>query len=171
MQKEHSRTHKQLIPAVAAALLIGVGLHDLFQLWPSIVTEFVSPVNESIWEHIKIIFWPLLIAELAFYPRAHRPAGLTALFLVCFCMLGAAWLYHVALGGRAFPVDIAIFVLSILLWFRLSEVLPVPGSWLPALNGLLVLFIGLILTFTINPPHGTLFNDPTLADAWVHLPY
>ncbi|MCQ2443209.1 MAG: DUF6512 family protein [Oscillospiraceae bacterium] len=170
MRNTLSKNDKRLIPAVAAALLIGMGLHDLFSLWPSIVTEFIAPVNESIWEHVKIVFWPLLLVELVFHPREQRAAGLTSLFLVCTWMLGTSWLYHVALGGRAFLVDIVLFAGSILLWFWLSSVLPVPRSWLPVLNGLLVLLIGLIFAFTITPPHGTLFNDPTLADAWSVLP-
>lgn len=170
MQKVLSQNEKRLIPAVAAALLLGMGLHDLFQLWPSIVTEFIAPVNESIWEHIKIVFWPLLLVEVVFYPSEHRRFGLAALFLVCTGMVGLAWFYHVELGGRSFVVDIILFVGSILLWFWLSDRLPIPQSWLPILRGLLILTIGLLLAFTLNPPHGTLFNDPTLADAWSVLP-
>ena len=37
--------------------IAGAILHGLFDLWPSILTEFAAPVNESIWEHMKIVFW------------------------------------------------------------------------------------------------------------------
>lgn len=47
--------------------IAGAILHGLFDLWPSILTEFAAPVNESIWEHMKIVFWPLLVGLLVLY--------------------------------------------------------------------------------------------------------
>lgn len=169
MENRHFWREKQFVPALVMALLLGVGLHDLFSFFPSIVTEFVAPVNESIWEHLKIVFFPLLLAELLFYPLEHRARGLLSLYIVCLGMLGVAWMYHVVLGGRAVWVDIVLFAVTILLWFWLSSVLDVPQSWNPLLRGILIVFIGLICAFTLHPPHGTLFNDPALADAWVVL--
>jgi Na+/H+-dicarboxylate symporter len=169
MGGEAKRCDGRMIPALMVALLMGVGLHDLFQLWPSIITEFIAPVNESIWEHVKIVLFPLLLVEFLFYPKTHRTNGLTAILLVCGGMLVLAWLYHVAWGGRLFVVDLVLFAGTILLYFVLSSCLNVPESWRSILTGVYIIVIGLVLAFTITPPHGTLFNDPALADAWVNL--
>lgn len=167
MKKEGMLRDRRWMPALALALLLGVGLHDLFKIWPSILTEFISPVNESIWEHMKIIFWPLLLIEFGFNSKDHRASGLTAVLICCCGMLLAGWIYHVALGGTRLSVDLVIFVAAMAAYFLLRSVLPVPKSMLSILAGLYILVIGLILAFTITPPHGTLFNDPSLADAWV----
>lgn len=164
------RGENQLFPAVITALLLGVGLHDLFRIFPSILTEFVAPVNESLWEHGKLIFFPLLLVELVFFTREQRAAGLVSILLACAGMLAVAWWYHVYFGGTELWVDILLFVVSISAYFVLRPVLPVPRRMLPILSGVYLLVIGLIFSFTITPPHGTLFNDPTLTGAWIALP-
>ncbi|MCD8146133.1 MAG: DUF6512 family protein [Clostridiales bacterium] len=160
---------KRCLLPFGAALLLGVGLHGLFGLWPSILTEFLAPVNESIWEHVKIIFWPLLLVEFAFYSKERRAGGLTAVLLCCAGMLIIAWSYHVVLGGRLLAVDLVLFAATIGAYFPLRRWLPVPRGSLSLLVGLYILAIGVLLAFTLTPPSGTLFNDPSLADAWVHL--
>ena len=49
---------KQLLLAFVLAVLAGAGLHFVYGLCPNGVTALFSPVNESIWEHTKILFWP-----------------------------------------------------------------------------------------------------------------
>lgn len=159
----------QLLP-LAVALAVGVGLHSLFALWPSILTEFVAPVNESIWEHTKLIFWPLLFVEFACFSKERRAGGLTAVLFCCAFMLLTGWSYHVVLGGTALAVDLAIFAVSIALYFPLRRLLRIPREYLSILAGVYILALGVLMAFSITPPHGTLFNDPGLADAWVNLP-
>lgn len=47
--------------------LLAVGDHFLYDKTRFIAFSFLSPVNESIWEHIKIIFFPYLIYSIAEY--------------------------------------------------------------------------------------------------------
>ena len=49
---------KQLIPVFCLTLLAGIGLHALYRLCPNALTALFSPVRESLWEHIKLLFWP-----------------------------------------------------------------------------------------------------------------
>jgi len=44
------------------ALALGVLLHFLHGWLPVPVTALISPVKESIWEHLKILFYPLLLS-------------------------------------------------------------------------------------------------------------
>ena len=163
---ESREQHWNQIPVLLAALLLGVGLHELFRLWPSIVTEFLSPVNNSIWEHVKVIFWPLLLVELGCAPPHRRSGGLWAILLCCAGMLLSGWLYHIVWRGNELWVDLLIFGVCIWAYFLLSD-----AAWvqrLPAaLSGVLTAVLAaLIVLFTLSPPHGALFSDPALLAAW-----
>ena len=54
------RLSKNTLIAFVAATLAGACLHFVYALAPNFVTAVFSPVNESLWEHVKIIFWPVL---------------------------------------------------------------------------------------------------------------
>ena len=43
-------------------LVIGSLLHNVYEWFPNGFTALIAPVNESLWEHTKIIFYPLLLA-------------------------------------------------------------------------------------------------------------
>ena len=53
---------KKTLITLAAALGLGVLLHFLFHWLPSPITALISPVRESLWEHLKILLLPLLLA-------------------------------------------------------------------------------------------------------------
>ena len=42
--------------------LIGTGLHFLYDWMPFQLVGMIAPVNESVWEHLKLLFWPFLLA-------------------------------------------------------------------------------------------------------------
>ena len=44
------------------SLVFGSLLHNVYMWFPNGVTALIAPVNESLWEHTKIIFYPLLLA-------------------------------------------------------------------------------------------------------------
>lgn len=52
------------------AVLGGAALHFLYDVWPNPLTAVLAPVNESVWEHLKLLYWPFLAA--AFVARARR---------------------------------------------------------------------------------------------------
>lgn len=49
-------------------LIITIGLsfflHDLYSNFPSLLTRIIAPINESIWEHMKIIFTSFVISSI-----------------------------------------------------------------------------------------------------------
>ncbi len=154
---------------MALTALLGVGLHFAFQLWPSIVTEFFAPVNESIWEHGKIVFWPLLLVLGLRDGRRRCGRWLLGALTATVLAVALGWVWHVALGGSLPVMDALIYAAGIVTAFLLAEWLPDRRELLPVAVGLTVLFVALLLAFTLCPPRGTLFNDPVLADAWVVL--
>lgn len=52
-----------IIDAIIVTLLSAL-LHGIYEMWPNVLTSILFPVNESIWEHGKLI----LIAFLLLYP-------------------------------------------------------------------------------------------------------
>ena len=81
--------------AFVIAALAGSGLHFLYTLLPCPVTALIAPVNESLWEHLKLLFWPGLIASLALARRDERallPTRLLALLIGAALMEGLG--YH-----------------------------------------------------------------------------
>ena len=44
------------------AFILCFPLHYLYNYFPCFITSVVSPVNESIWEHMKILFTSILIS-------------------------------------------------------------------------------------------------------------
>ena len=58
------KTTKKMLLAYILAAAAGVLLHFLFQWLPNPVFALVSPVRESVWEHVKLIYVPLLAVSL-----------------------------------------------------------------------------------------------------------
>ena len=101
-------------------VLAGTALHFLYDwtggaVWASVV----SAVNESVWEHMKLLFVPAFVFTLAQqaalgrqYPNlpAVRAVSLTAALLF---LPAAYYAYTGALGVHALWADILLFVLAI----------------------------------------------------------
>ena len=111
---------------LVATLVIGSLLHNVYVWFPNGFTALIAPVNESLWEHTKIIFYPLLLAGFLCNrqkePVAGAAWGLAAVGASGF-MLVAAYVYHRIFEQDSFVFDIGLFVVSILLGFFLAQVL------------------------------------------------
>ncbi len=148
-------------------------MHFLFKLLPCPVTALFSPVNESIWEHVKLIYWPYLAAMLLVTGkkgRGSRGGWLFSLLVISIAMLAAGYVYHISLGGEQLIFDIGLYV-----------ALMAAGFWLPGrLNGasshragLVILTLGLggaIVLFTFLPPDQILFADLSAVHTWYTIP-
>ena len=165
---------RQLILTCIAAILAGCILHFVYQWQPNAITALFAPVNESLWEHIKLVFWPYLGAAVLL--NRDRPGGvrpwLALLPALCALVLALGWLYHVTLGGEAMWVDITIYILVMALGFWLPTRFsgPFPGiKWLLPLLAAAAL-AAVIAWFTLYPPQGLLFRDLSAVGSWLPLP-
>ena len=66
------------------AVLGGAALHFLYDVWPNPLTAVLAPVNESVWEHLKLLYWPFLAAAFVLARGADDARGR-------WCALAAAW--------------------------------------------------------------------------------
>lgn len=165
---------RQLVITWLAALLAGFVLHFVYQWQPNAVTALFSPVNESLWEHIKLIFWPFLGAALSL--NRGRPGGIRPWLLVlppiCALTLVLGWIYNVALGGESIWVNLAIYVLMMTLGFWLATRFSGPFQgvkWTLPIVAVIALAL-LIGWFTLYPPELLLFRDLAAVGSWLPLP-
>lgn len=167
----------KLLAAFAVTTLVGACLHFLYTLLPNPVTAVLAPVNESLWEHLKILLWPYLAAMFLLSrngaPGSRTPWLLTAPVLAV-AMLGIGWLYHMTLGGEALVVDIGLYVVLMAAGFLLPEILA-DTSERPMLGTLSVLIVlalaAAMVVFTFLPPDYPLFLDLSGVNTWSTIPY
>ena len=107
------------------AAVFGTALHFAYTLLPVLPVGFFAPVRESVWEHLKLLYWPVLLAGIFLCrgkPDQRRAwAGLlTAILLMPAVLLG---IRYTLLAGFAFQspvVDIALYYLVLAGGFRLA---------------------------------------------------
>ena len=118
------------------AILAGAGLHFLWQALPNPLFALISPVNESVWEHLKLLYWPMLAAALVLARGPRRIAVWAGFFpaIVLQPVFLLALYYGLrALGVQGLAVDLTLYVLTMaggfLLAARLSRSgLPLYGT-------------------------------------------
>lgn len=169
------RLSKRSVRIFVLATLAGSCLHFVYAFLPNPVTALFSPVNESLWEHLKILFWPGLVSALALSRGGDRGTlapRLLSLLLSGAAMLGVGYGYHILLGGESLAFDIVLYVLAMALCFLLPGAFRKPFS--AGRRELIVLITAAvgaaILLFTFLPPALLLFTDLSGANTWSRLP-
>ena len=149
--------------------VIGTLLHFTFA-WSgqNPVIGLFSTVNESTWEHMKLLFFPMLIfilIEQKKYGASSRDllAARTLGLLCGLLFIPVSFYTYTGIIGKSFTVlDIAIFYISVFLTFSISTKLlqkPLKVTRLAA-GGILCVLTACFFLFTFNPPHIQLFLDP-----------
>lgn len=111
-------------PYAFFAILLGFLNHFLYQLSDgSAFIALFCPVNESVWEHLKLVFFPIFFVTIAEYFR-YRPETVRFFycrFLASLCAMGATvtlfYTYTGIIGRNFLLIDILTFLFSILFGF------------------------------------------------------
>jgi hypothetical protein len=160
-------------------ILIGSLLHFTFDFsggWKPL--GIISAVNESVWEHLKLAFWPNVfwaIIEFLFIQRTakdNRPSFILAKAISAYIMpiiIVAIFYSYTAFSGHSIlAVDLSSFAIAVVIgqivshkiWssLRFSKAF----TWL----GLTMIIIGAFLfaIFTFYPPTVGIFQDPVTGD-------
>lgn len=158
---------RKTLRAFFLATVAGAALHFLYSLWPNLATAFLSPVNESLWEHGKLLLWPGLAALLLEPEEGGRRAERCACLLLAVAgMLAAGWGYHGLLGGESVTVDMLLYVAMTAVVFLLPPRLSLRRMWRLPLFVATALLAAAFLIFTVLPPDGPLFADRGPAGVW-----
>ena len=155
-------------------LTIGTLAHFLYD-WTgkNHIVGLFTPINESIWEQMKLLFFPMFIYSLIMILKFRRKYSCITSAL-CFGILTGALLiplfyyaYTNILGKDVFILDISIFILSIIIAFWLSYKLTLSCRLEPYTSLLCVLVCMLFicfLVFTYHPPDAVIFQDSTISN-------
>ena len=106
-----SRETKVTALLFVLATLAGVALHFLYDVCPNPLTAILAPIDESIWEHGKLLLWPSVLAAALlsrlFGKTARRFAAIT-FGLVILVVWG--YVYNTLLGGIWDAINILSYV-------------------------------------------------------------
>ena len=160
--------------------LIGASLHFTFELsnFSSMEVAYFSSVNESTWEHLKMVFFPGLVFALIQYTYVRdvannyiiaKVAGLAIMPLV----ITIGWYIYAPILGRSyFPADLFLFYLAVFI----GQVVSYKLLTRPQLDArytqtsIVILFIlfAAFSTFTFFPPEIFLFEHLDLKDTGLY---
>ena len=133
------------------------------------IAGLFTPVNESIWEHIKLLYFPMLIYSvfMVFTLKKDFPCIVSAFCLgilagTCFIPI-FYYAYSFILGKDFFVLDICTFIFSVLLAFWLSYKYTLSCK-LESYTLLLLLFVCVLFAcffvFTYHAPNIAIFQEP-----------
>ena len=162
---------EELIGVIFVCVL-GVISHFLYE-WSGdsrLIAMFV-PVNESIFEHLKILFFPYLVWCLIQYfilgkkESNYICAHVIGVVMGMLFIIVAFYTYSGIIGENFVVIDILIYVLSVILTFLVSDYLThivLPFGDKMRYFTMITLFLILIgfAWFTFSPIRIDLFKDP-----------
>lgn len=156
---------------IAVIACVGAVMHFAFawsgELRP--VAVFAA-VNESVWEHLKLTYWPTLLYAAIEYPRLKNLtdnftiAKATSLYVMPAVISVLFYAYTTITGSDNLIADIAIFVAAIALGQLASyKIMTKPQLsrrlYILAITGLITLGV-IFAVFTFYPPRLAVFREP-----------
>jgi hypothetical protein len=155
---------------IAVISIAGSVLHFVFEWsggWEPV--GVVAAVNESVWEHFKIAFWPALLYAIFEYPFLRRAtnnffiAKAVGIYVMPIAIAVIFYSYTAIWGEEILIVDILIFIVAVALG-QLASYKILTMRRLPRWTGKVGLAMVVLLAvafgvFTFYPPHLGIFKD------------
>jgi hypothetical protein len=151
-------------------ILLGLIFHELYKSTEITLLGVISPINESKWEHWKMVFFPMLIVSIFEYHFIKDYVAnyifALALGIIVFELItfGLIELYGLFLGHSNLLVHVLTFVLGGVVGqtIRYIVMTQTAQSRFLLVIGLIILTAHLLTfsIFTFNPPRSEYFRDP-----------
>lgn len=128
-----------------------------------------TPINESIWEHMKLLFFPMLIYS---FPAAYKlksdypciaPALCLGNIIGTFLIPVFFYTYTCIFNKDIFILDIGTFILSTIIAFYITYKFALScklKSYAVILYGIIIILFLCFMIFTVCPPDLKIFADP-----------
>ena len=165
---------KRIVIAFFIISIIGTHSHFVYE-WtgkPYLIGLFF-PVNESTWEHLKLLFFPSLIYFAVMYftlkekPANYAPAVAVSLFSGMVSIVVMFYTYQGIIGRNIDFLNILIYFLGVIVTIYLMQRILKTQSFSSGIANILSLFF-LLLTailfifFSFNPPSLGIFLPPAV---------
>lgn len=150
--------------------IIGSLLHFVFE-WAGkwLPIGAIAAVNESVWEHFKIAFWPALfyaILEFAVIRKSTKNFAIAkacGIYTIPVVIAVVFYSYTSIVGYEILAIDISSFIVAIAIGQLVSYKILISNQfplWTKILGIiLLVLLAAAFIVFTYIPPHLSVFQD------------
>jgi len=162
---------KWFIGGTIFIILFGTLLHFVYE-WSGncAFIGIFGAVNESTWEHLKLLFWPAIIFSIFEYIyigkdfQNYISAKVISIYVGIISIIIMFYTYTGIIGTHFLIIDILIFILSVVLSqyigykITTSEKILSDRITIIAIKALIVLTI-LFIVFTFYPPQLPLFED------------
>ena len=153
---------------ILSVALMGTLLHFTYR-WSGCnsLIGLMSPVNESVWEHMKLLFFPMLLFGLWSLKGVTDPCRTSAFhagLLMGTLLIPVLFYSYTKLLGRNFLVlDIALFYSSVIAAFLIYRRLSgncLLGKYSHVTSMAVFLLLLCFLLFTYFPPGFSIFQSP-----------
>lgn len=170
--KNLSKPEKWLILGIPALFIIGSVMHFVYDLTGQLaLVGAFAPVNESIWEHLKLILLPMIGWWYIYYAvncKKHHInkekwffANVISIIVSMKIVVAFYYTYTYAFGIHSLALDIFDLLLGLIAGqflglhiFKYSK-----GVKIQVSVCILILLVAAFVIFTFNPPHLPLFKD------------
>ena len=155
---------------VIITFILSFIVHFIYTLFPSILTSIFFPINESIWEHMKIIYTSILLSTIIEYFIYKKKSIKTNNLLISIpitsiiCII--IYLIINYLISLIFPHKLLISITLLLIIYIIAELISYKLlnmkeiKYQKIIGIILIILSYLIFTYlTYNPPHNNLFID------------
>lgn len=171
---QQSKMKRSIILSMPILFIISAPVHFLFELTGKLnIIGTFAPVNESPWEHLKLVFYPILVWWIIYYLRSRKEVGFSkekwivstavATFSAPLTIILFFYSYTGAFGVEILALDIFSAFLAIVVGQYLSYHIykyAKPGRLVSILSlGLVIALIFMFVVFTFKAPHINLFRD------------
>jgi len=155
---------------IAFISILGSVLHFVFE-WSGELkyVGIISPVNESVFEHLKLTFWPALFYAAITYRFLRKStnnfliAKTAGIYVMPAAIIALAYSYTGITGNESLAADIVIFIVGVALGQLTSYKLLIrdrlPRVFHMVAVGCLVALGLIYILFAYYPPHLPLFMD------------
>jgi hypothetical protein len=163
---------KMLLWECAGAIVViiaGTLLHSAYHNTNYWLLALISPVNESVWEHLKIGIWPVLFFALIEYPfvrslaKNFLAAKAAQAYATAAAVLVIFYSYTFVLGHNLLPLDILTFVIAVVIGqyvsYKLLAANELDEFFHHLASSSLYILIGVIFYATYFPLHYPMFMD------------
>ena len=169
--KQNNMVLRYEILGMLLVSILGGFLHFTFEIsgFNPIVGVF-SAVNESVWEHLKLGFWPILLLTLIEYRLIKKQTNnfflgkaISALTIITVIPI-IFYLYTSFTGESIFLIDISSFFIAVIIGQILSYLTLIHKKLSKNLElisiTLLIIMAIIFIVFTFYPPNLPPFQDP-----------